>query len=223
MVFIRCRTFLGCLPLASGVWLLSLVGVMMGISAAVGSWMEVKFLESHPNPLLDTIALFVQAIVFSLLGFFSIIGFVMGVSKNRPIAFIYPKILLVHYVAMLGAFAFTLFYTFRPVSALTVASCAAGSLDDVIDQFCTKGWSLIKLLPLIWYIVVLTLIQPYAFILADNLAEKLEIDDIARVPKDFILNSDAASFHSKDALSLGSKDLERGFSAKWYPGGRRAP
>ncbi len=62
-----------------------------------------------------------------------------------------------------------------------------------------------------------------AFLLADNLAEKLEIDDIARVPKDFILNSDAASFHSKDALSLGSKDLERGFSAKWYPGGRRAP
>ncbi|KAF9053947.1 hypothetical protein BDZ89DRAFT_1032329 [Hymenopellis radicata] len=223
MVFIRCRTFLGCLPLASGVWLLSLVGAMMGISAAVGSWMEVNFLETHPNPLLDTIALFVQAIVFSLLGFFSVIGFVMGVLKNRHIAFIYPKILAVHYVAMLGALAYTLFYTFRPVSALTVASCAAGSLDDVIDQFCTKGLSLIKLLPLIWYIVVLTLIQPYAFVLADNLAEKLEIDDIARVPKDFILNSDAASFYSKDALSFGSKDLERGRSAKWYPGGRRAP
>ncbi|KAK0503486.1 hypothetical protein EDD18DRAFT_633922 [Armillaria luteobubalina] len=216
MAFIRCRTFLGCLPLASGVWLLSLVGLMLGASGAVGSWIEINLMASHPLPLQDEIAQFVQAIVFSLLGLFSILGFAEGISQNRNFAFIYCKLVAIHYAIIIGAFAFTLYSTFRHVDSLTVASCIQGDLDQFVIQFCNKGWSFVKGLPIIWYSVVL-LVQAYAYILAVNFAEKLDIDDISRISKHFTLtSSDGLSFYSKD-VEYGMPDIP---SATFVSGGR---
>ncbi|PBK78390.1 hypothetical protein ARMSODRAFT_1077955 [Armillaria solidipes] len=218
MTFIRCRTFLGCLPLASGVWLLSLVGLMLGASGAVGSWVEINLMASHPLPLQDEIAQFVQAIVFSLLGLFSVLGFAEGISQNRNFAFIYCKLVAIHYTAIIGAFAFTLYSTFRHVDSLTIASCIQGDLDEFAIQFCSKGWSFVKGLPIIWYTVVL-LIQAYAYILAVNFAEKLDIDDISRISRHFtVMSSDGLSFYSKD-VEYGMSDMP---STTFVGGGRHS-
>lgn len=44
MVFILARTFLACLPLRAGVWVLALVGLLLGVAGAVCGWMEVVLL-----------------------------------------------------------------------------------------------------------------------------------------------------------------------------------
>lgn len=48
MVLIRCRTFLGCLPLNSGVCVLALVALLLGGGGAVQSWMGVMLLGIAP-------------------------------------------------------------------------------------------------------------------------------------------------------------------------------
>ncbi|KIY65290.1 hypothetical protein CYLTODRAFT_492445 [Cylindrobasidium torrendii FP15055 ss-10] len=197
MVLLRCRTFLFCLPLAPGVCLLSLLGMLLGISGAVGSWMEVFLLKQHPNTVEDVIALFAQAISFSAYGLFSLIGVITGLAKIRTLAYIYPRLITIHYIIMIATFSFGMYYTFRPADAIAVERCIAGDKAAFIQDFCHKGFNLIKALPIGWYVLALV-IQPYAYIIAVNLAEQLEIDDIAKLPKKFRLASDAASFHSKD-------------------------
>lgn len=42
MAFIHCRTFLFCLHLRAGVWILALLALLLGGAGATGGWMEVK-------------------------------------------------------------------------------------------------------------------------------------------------------------------------------------
>lgn len=86
------HNFLWCFPLRHGVFVLSLATIMLSGTGAAGSWIIVKMLgarrfrlfesashnitrtEKHPQDVQDQIALFVQAIVLSLLGVLALVG-----------------------------------------------------------------------------------------------------------------------------------------------------
>lgn len=179
MAFIHVKRFLGCLPLRAGVWVLSLTGLMLGAAGATGSWFEVQKIEDHPIEFQDEIALFTQAIVFSLYAVFSLVGLVAGLGNNRVLAHVYSRLTAVHFVLMVLSLGFTLYYTFHPVSNGVIFNCTAGDPDQLIVQFCGKGWSLVKGIPIIAYAVSL-LVQCYSFVIAVNFVEQHELDEASR-------------------------------------------
>ncbi|KAJ7582938.1 hypothetical protein C8J56DRAFT_956094 [Mycena floridula] len=172
----HCKTFLFCLRLRSGAFVLALIGLMLGGAGGVGSWAEVAKIQDHPIDLLDEIALFAQAIVFSLLGVFSFIGLLGSILNNRSMVQIYSKLVAIQFVLTVASFGFTLFYTFRPVTPGVVFDCTGGNRDDIIVQFCEKGWNLVKAIPIFVYAASL-LVLAYTHIIAVNFLEEMELDE----------------------------------------------
>ncbi|KAL1743453.1 hypothetical protein HDZ31DRAFT_40863 [Schizophyllum fasciatum] len=132
MAILRTRTFLVCLPLKAGVWVLALVGAMYGGSGAAGSWLEVSMLSGG---LLIT-----GGLVY---------------LRSVTAALIYSRLLVIHLIFTILSVAFTLYSTFRPQDKDVVKSCIGGSVDEFPIEFCQKGWSTVTVLPLALFAAVL--------------------------------------------------------------------
>ncbi|KAK7054680.1 hypothetical protein VNI00_003143 [Paramarasmius palmivorus] len=180
MPFIRCRTFLACLPLASGVWVLGLLGLIVGGAGAAAGWIKVALLDKHPLPVQDVVSIFVNAITFSLLALFSLIGVVAGFAKKHGLAVFYKRMIALQYVLMIAALAYSFYSTFRPIDDSVVERCRGDSEDEMVLQLCAKGFSLVKGFCIFLFAFAL-LVQFYAYVLVSNFAYKLDLEDIAGV------------------------------------------
>jgi len=196
MVLIQARKFLGCLALGTGVWILCLLSFVLGITGAVIGWLEILVLASHPLPLEDKVLLFTRTIVLSLLVLLSVVGIAVGISKRTGLTFIYSKMIASHCILLLVALAFTLVLTFRPVSDAIVDRCTNGSSNHMIVEFCTPGWSLVQGAS-VCIVGVSVLVQIYAFIIASNFAEQLDLETAMLFP-------DLSSFTNDKFPPLGS-------------------
>jgi hypothetical protein len=47
MALFRCRKFLGCVPLRTGVWLLTLIAMIVSGPGSAGSWLEVFWMSAY--------------------------------------------------------------------------------------------------------------------------------------------------------------------------------
>jgi len=157
---------------------------MLSAAAATGSWFEVEKIADHPMEFQDEIALFVQAIIFSLYAVFSLIGIAAGLANSRILAHSYSRLTALQFVLTVLSLGFTLYYTFHPVSDGVVFNCTAGNPDQFVVEFCAKGWSLVKGIPLIAYAVSL-LVQCYSFVVTVNFVEQSELDEAARWSRSF--------------------------------------
>ncbi|KAJ6623470.1 hypothetical protein B0H10DRAFT_794444 [Mycena sp. CBHHK59/15] len=179
MAIFRCRSFLGCLPLKTGACCLAVLGMMAGGLGAAGSWLEVYWTTHHPLDLLDKAALMARAVVFSLLLVLSFFGFAAAIKNTRSGVYICGKFIFIHTTLISLSFAFTIYSTLRTTNQEQVTKCINGSNGTSILQFCNKGWSLIKILPVALF--GLTLIaQFYAWIIALSYADELDIDGATR-------------------------------------------
>ncbi|KAJ3753582.1 hypothetical protein EV360DRAFT_87644 [Lentinula raphanica] len=197
MVLIRSRKFLGCLALGTGVWILALVSLMLGVSGSVIGWLEIVLLGTHPLPLEDKVFLFIRTIILSLLVLLSLIGLVVGLPKRPGLAFIYTKMVASHYMLLLLALASTLVLTLRTVSNDTVDQCINGSSSRIIIEFCSPGWSLVQG-ALVCIAGTSVVVQSYAFVMAGNLAYRLDLEMAVVFP-------DSASFRSDKFHPLENK------------------
>ncbi|KAL1677407.1 hypothetical protein EV122DRAFT_279193 [Schizophyllum commune] len=191
MAILRTRTFLVCLPLKAGVWVLALIGAMCGGGGAAGSWIEVTMLKEHPVPVQDQVSLVFQAVVFSLLGILSIFGLLSTLSKSVTAALIYSRLLVIHLIFTILSLIFTLYSTFRPQDQSDVKSCINGSVDEFPIEFCQKGWSTVTVLPLALFAAIL-FNQLYAIVIARSYSEDLDVVLASRFSRslspDFVKN-----------------------------------
>ncbi|KAI5899564.1 uncharacterized protein SCHCODRAFT_02483740 [Schizophyllum commune H4-8] len=132
MAILRTRTFLVCLPLKAGVWVLALIGAMCGGGGAAGSWIEVTMLSSGILAL----------------------GYLVDL-RSVTAALIYSRLLVIHLIFTILSLIFTLYSTFRPQDQGDVKSCINGSVDEFPIEFCQKGWSTVTVLPLALFAAVL--------------------------------------------------------------------
>ncbi|KAL1721080.1 hypothetical protein EV715DRAFT_249427 [Schizophyllum commune] len=196
MAILRTRTFLVCLPLKAGVWVLALIGAMCGGGGAAGSWIEVTMLKEHPVPVQDQVSLVFQAVVFSLLGILSIFGYglLSTLSKSVTAALIYSRLLVIHLIFTILSLIFTLYSTFRPQDQGDVKSCINGSVDEFSIEFCQKGWSTVTVLPLALFAAILfnQLCECYAIVIARSYSEDLDVVLASRFSRslspDFVKN-----------------------------------
>ncbi|KAH8827035.1 hypothetical protein DL96DRAFT_1816068 [Flagelloscypha sp. PMI_526] len=122
MTFLRARTFIACLPLRSGIWILGLVGLVVAGFGAAGSAMLLMLLANHPVALIPKIALFVQTGSMGLFGLISLFGILTGILKTHGIAFIYSKIALLNVLVNIPALGYIVFATLRPIPGADVSA-----------------------------------------------------------------------------------------------------
>ncbi|KAF7363670.1 hypothetical protein MSAN_01024400 [Mycena sanguinolenta] len=172
MALFRCRKFLGCLSLRTGVWLLALLAILVGGLGSAGSWLEVSWMAQHPLALRQKVATIIQAGVFSLLFLLSFLGFFAALAHKRGVVYIYSKFVFIHAPLIAIALAITLITTIDPDSSPdAVKTCLNGTTSTIISQFCNHGLSLVHILP-IALLGAAVLIQFSAWIVASSYGEE---------------------------------------------------
>ncbi|KAJ6525695.1 hypothetical protein B0H19DRAFT_587956 [Mycena capillaripes] len=174
MALFRCRKFLGCVPLRTGVWLLALLAILVSGAGSAGSWLEVYWMTHHPLASIEKVATIIQAGVFSFLFLLSLFGFIAALSGKRGVVYIYSRIVFIHAPLLLLSFGLTLLTTLRPGDSdpESAKKCLNGSTSPIISQFCDrKGLSLIRILP-IALLGAAILIQFCAWIVAISYGEE---------------------------------------------------
>jgi len=173
MALFRCRKFLGCMSLRTGVWLLALLAILVSGVGSAGSWLEVSWMLHHPLALRDKAATMVAAGVFSLLFLLSLLGFFAALSGKRGVIYIYSKFTFIHAALILLSLGFTLFTTLKPDDSdpQAVEKCLNGTTSPIISQFCNHGLSVVRILP-IAFLGAAMLIQFSAWIVASSYGEE---------------------------------------------------
>ncbi|KAJ7286057.1 hypothetical protein C8J57DRAFT_656376 [Mycena rebaudengoi] len=211
MAFFRCRAFLGCLSLKTGACLLAFIAMMVGGMGAAGSWLEVSWIAQHPLDLRDKASIFAQAIIFSTLFVLSFLGLVAAITGTRSGVYIYSKFIFIHSALMLLSLGFTLYSTFRAADPDQAAACLNGSNQPIISQFCNRGWSVIKIVPIALLGSSLA-VQIFAWIIAISYVDELELDDASSIT----FNFPADKVHRSQR-----PDLEANWRSTAYPFARR--
>ncbi|KAJ7087786.1 hypothetical protein C8R44DRAFT_720942 [Mycena epipterygia] len=183
MALLRCRAFLGCVPLRTAVWLLALIAMMVSGPGAGGSWLEMYWTENHPISLRDKMAILARAVVFSSLFLLSILGFIAALQGARGAVYIYSKFIFIHTPVILLSFGLTLFATLQPDNSDPdgPTKCLNGSSSPIIAQFCSHSMTFIRILP-IAFLGAASLIQFNTWIVSISYAEEL---DLAAAPREF--------------------------------------
>ncbi|KAJ6463842.1 hypothetical protein C8R47DRAFT_77544 [Mycena vitilis] len=173
MAIFRCRKFLGCVPLRTGVWLLALLAILIGGAGSAGSWLEVYWMTHHLLTLREKVASFIQAAVFSLLFLLSLFGFITALSGQRGAVYIYSKFIFIHAPSILISLGVTLFATLRPDDSdpQAVDNCLNGTTSPIIAQFCNSKLSVVRVLP-IALLGATILVQFSAWIVASSYGEE---------------------------------------------------
>ncbi|KAF7368997.1 hypothetical protein MVEN_00226300 [Mycena venus] len=83
MVYVRSRKFCCCLPVRFGVFVMSLGALLLGGLVAIAGWLQVKALPQHPIAKDDEHALYIYAVMFSILALVGGFGFIGTLSKQR--------------------------------------------------------------------------------------------------------------------------------------------
>ncbi|KAG7092685.1 hypothetical protein E1B28_009018 [Marasmius oreades] len=179
MPFVRWKKFLG-LPLVAGVCILASLGVIVGGAGAVGGWVHViDVVGKHPIPIEDQVGVFVFAITFSLLALLSLLGLIGGLVRSYNIIIFYKNLVRGHLLLIIAALGLSLFSTIHPVDNSTIERCLGDSPDYLVKQFCVKGISLMKGLR-IGISALAAINQICAWIIANNFADKLDLDSVMR-------------------------------------------
>jgi len=174
MVYVRTRTFLCCLPVRFGVFVLSVLGVLIGGLLTIGGWLQVAHMIQHPLSQRDTVALYIQTVIFTLLAVVSIFGFIGAVTRSRTLLNIYWMVLAAHLLFSIASGIFSIYSMFNEgVSSQLTKQCADAAVDGATNQFCGNGMTVVKGI-IIAFFVISWLFQLYACIIIANYVDQLD-------------------------------------------------
>ncbi|KAJ7444856.1 hypothetical protein FB451DRAFT_72123 [Mycena latifolia] len=204
MAFFRCRAFLGCMSLQTGVWLLALIAMMVSGPGAAGSWLEVFWMGHHPLNLYAKVTIIIKAAVLSFLFLMSLLGFIAALNRARGAVYIYSKFVFIHTPLILLSLGLTLFAVLRPdKSDPDVEKCLNASTSSIIIQFCKQGLSLVHILS-IAFLGSAFLIQFYAWIVAISYGEELDIASA-------MINFSSGKYYYESNADLESRPLSAAY------------
>ncbi|KAJ7775138.1 hypothetical protein B0H16DRAFT_86996 [Mycena metata] len=210
MAFFRCRAFVGCMALRTGVWLLALIAMLVSGAGSAGSWLEVYWTIYHPIGLRDKAALIIQGGVLSFLFLMTFLGFIAGLKGARGAVYIYAKFVFIHTPFILLALAFVLYTALRPDTSNpnAVEDCLNGSQNPLFVQFCHHSLtSTVRILP-VALLGVAALVQFYAWIVSISFGEGKDMDALDRFSSrkyygsDSDLESNSLPLHPEPPFSL---------------------
>jgi len=185
MVYIRSRKFCCCIPVRAGVFILSLVGVVLGSIISVVGWRKVSQLKNYPLPDADVAALYIHSSIFTLLALLSLFGFVGTLIKQRGLVSAYGAGLIIHLCISIASGIFALVSLFKQSPQEAINECLNGSSDAATRAACKSGIAVVKGLAVVIY-VVMWLLQIYAYIIVSNYVDQLDEEESLRETRNMV-------------------------------------
>jgi len=152
---------------------LSLFGVAGGALVCVASWIAVRQLRKHSLPVPDTVGLWLQASLFTILTLLSLFGFVGCLIKSRNSVHAYSVGLIIILVMSIASGSYSLWALFNNNSQAAINKCLNGGTDAFTQSLCSNGANAYKGVTVAIYIII-WLLMIYAYVIVDNYVEQLD-------------------------------------------------
>jgi len=175
----RTRTFLCCLPVRLGVFLLSLLAMAVGSFVAAMGWIRISQLSQHPLTKSDRIALWIHSVMFSILGFLAVLGFIGCLAKSRRMVAGFAIALAIHLGFSVASGIFSIYLFFRQAPEEAIDACANGSTDPTVVDSCKNGMGTIKGIMIAIYVMT-WLIQLYAYFIVEWYVDQLDDEEMEK-------------------------------------------
>ncbi|KAJ7103753.1 hypothetical protein C8R44DRAFT_344025 [Mycena epipterygia] len=178
----RSQKFCCCLPVRFGVFVMSLLALLGGGLVAVVGWIEVKNLHEHPLSKGDENALYIHAVMYSILALVGAFGLFGAISKQRGLVSLFGSMLGFHLGFSIATGVYTLYTLFKRNSDEAIANCINGSTDQHVIDGCKNGLKLLKGLLVAIYVVT-WLVELYGCIIVNNYVKQLKEEEAGAVYK----------------------------------------
>jgi len=146
--------------------------------AAVG-WIRISQLSQYPLTRSDRIALWIHTIMFSILGFLAVLGFIGCLAKSRRMVAGFAIALAIHLGFSVASGIFSIYLFFRQTPQEAIETCANGSTDPSVIDSCKKGTGIMKGV-MIGIYVVTWLIQLYAYFIVEWYVDQLDDEEMEK-------------------------------------------
>jgi len=180
-VSVRTRKFLCCLPARLGAFILALLAMIGGSFVAGIGFLQLGGAQGQPMDQSDRIALWIQSIMYTILGIVGAFGFIGTMIKNARMVSAFSFVLALHLGFSIASGIFSIYAMFTQDSTSAVNQClgnAATQGVDVSAQDCQNGITVMKGVMVAVYILT-WLIQLYAYFIVERYAEQLEDEEMA--------------------------------------------
>jgi len=179
MVYVRTRLFCCCLPVRFGVFVLSILGLAGGGIVSVYGWIQVAKLKQYPLAFSDEVALYIQAILFTVLTLVSLFGLIGASIKNIGMVSSFATFLAIHLCFSIGIGIYSLVVLFKQNTDDAIRECINGTVDQTTSlatatvQTCKDALNIVKGVTVAVYVIT-WLVQLYAYFIVDRYAKQLE-------------------------------------------------
>jgi len=175
----RTRTFLCCLPVRLGVFLLSLIAMAVGSFVAAVGWIRISQLTVYPLTTSDRIALWIHAVMFSILGFLAVLGFIGCLAKSRGMVAGFAVALAIHLGFSVASGILSIYLLFRQDPQDAIDNCVNGSTDPSVIDSCKNGTGFMKGVIVAIYVVT-WLLQLYAYFIVEWYVDQLDDEEMEK-------------------------------------------
>jgi uncharacterized protein with PQ loop repeat len=178
---VRTRKFLCCLPARLGAFILALAAMIGGSFVAGVGIIQITGVAQAPVEKSDLIALYIQTIMYALLGVVGAFGFVGALIRNYRMVSSFAVVLAVHLGFSIASGIFSIYAMFTRDASTAVAQCLVNASVqgvEVSQTDCQNGITVMKGVMVAVYVIT-WLIQLYAYFIVERYADQLEEEDLA--------------------------------------------
>jgi hypothetical protein len=167
------------LPVRLGVFLLSLIAMAVGSFVAAVSWIRISQLTTYPLTTSDRIALWIHAVMFSILGFLAVLGFIGCLAKSRRMVAGFAIALAIHLGFSVASGILSIYLLFKQDPQDAIDSCVNGSTDQSVIDSCKNGTGFMKGVVIAVYVVT-WLLQLYAYFIVEWYVDQLDDEEMEK-------------------------------------------
>ncbi|KAJ7853499.1 hypothetical protein B0H14DRAFT_2758151, partial [Mycena olivaceomarginata] len=180
MVYVRSHKFCCCLPVRFGVFVMSLAALLLGGLVAIAGWIQVKNLPQHPIAKDDEHALYIYAVMFSILALIGGFGFIGTLSKQRGLVSIFATMLAFHLGFSIATGIFAIYTLFKRNTDEALFNCINNSTDQTVVDSCHEGLKILKIIVVVGYCVT-WLIELWGVLIVNSYVKQLKEEEMANV------------------------------------------
>jgi uncharacterized membrane protein len=183
MTYVPSRTFCCCLPVRFGVFIITLLGMAGGVAFGGLGWYEVVKLKSQLTQFSQA-ALYIHAILYSLLAIMSVFGFIGAIIRSRSFVSTFFAMLVAVFTFSVFSGAVTLYVLFHREQESSIQQCVTGTAEQPPYSLhdCQHGYNVIKGIAVGGFIVV-WLLEIWGCFITNSYVNQLDDEAVANWPK----------------------------------------
>ncbi|EJU02342.1 hypothetical protein DACRYDRAFT_22016 [Dacryopinax primogenitus] len=170
------ETFCCCIPVRLGVFILSLLTIALGALVSAASWVQLSKLGSDADTQQKVIII-IAGVVYGLLAFFSLLGFIGSVIANRALVKTYSVMLWINWFLSLISGGLAIWQLFRADAVPNVVQSCQASDTTATEADCTNAFKVIRVVYIIIF-VILELIVLYACVIVSRYVDQLKQEEM---------------------------------------------